>query len=466
MSKELDRLLAAETLWAISREGLERIKAAASGLLAGQMDIEGLQAQLVTRRGSSGGFERDGKVAILRLEGVLTRQLNLFSLLFGGTSTEAVERDLKAALESPEIEGILLLVNSPGGTVDGAPELAQTIFSARGKKPVVALADSTAASAALWIAAAADSLLLRGPTSVVGSIGVVAVHFDFSRREESAGIKVSEIVSAPRKNLVSPHQPLTEEGREALQRQVDFVHEQFVSDLARNRGVGRERAAQWGTGEVFFAEEAMRLGLADGFATPESVVAQLAGGSALGGGKSSVSPPKAASAPGPGMVATAPKPSVESLRKLAGPEFCNWLDGQPAAPPTEALAPPERSAGAADPNLAFTERCKAEWQRNLGGVREEFGSLESYTAFKKAEAAGKVRIVGASRNEIEVEEGKMGKKLGTFERQEVAREAEKQARQEWERDAAVRVQFGSVERYVAFRRAQATGQAHIPRDAA
>lgn len=398
----MKKLVELQSFWAIERGALERLKATAQQVLAGELDVASLEARL-SAQGKRAG-ERAGDVAVLYLGGVLTRHLNIFSVLFGGTSTAELERDFRAAMDSPEIAGILLLVNSPGGSVDGTVELASVIHQARGQKPIVALVDSTAASAALWIASGADKLLMRSPTAMTGSIGVVATHFDFSRREEAGGLKVTEVVSSPRKNLISPHQPLSDEGRDALQAQVDFVHQRFVSDLARNRRVSPERAALWGTGEMFFAEQAIRLGLADGFGTVETVVAQLAGGSALPGGKGSalpaaakVLPAKAASEP------AKPAPAKTMWRRLLDDREVILPSAQPATPETkqtEEVSMREQTGGRQAVSGAFAKRAeleevekvaRVEWEAD-GALRAQFSSLAAYVAFRKAEARGQVRI--------------------------------------------------------------------------
>lgn len=264
--------------WAILPATLEKLKASAQELFTGDLDVAGLEAQLTRRRSRGGGLDRVADIAVLKLEGVLSRRLSILSAILGGTSTEQVEHDFRAAMDAADINGIVLLVNSPGGSVDGTPELAESIFRHRGRKPVVALADSLAASSALWIASAADKFYLRNKASGTGGIGIIATHFDLSGREESSGIKVTEITSAPRKNLMSPHAPLSGEARSELQRQVDFLHRAFVSDLAKHRGT-REATVQasWADGRVMFADEAVQLGVADGIASLDALIAEMAG---------------------------------------------------------------------------------------------------------------------------------------------------------------------------------------------
>ena len=98
-------------------------------------------------------------------------------------------------MADPAVKAIVLSIDSPGGTVDGTDNLANAIFAARGKKPIVALGDGTLASAAYWIASGADQIFASDNSAKIGSIGVVATHEDYSRAEENAGVKVTEITA-------------------------------------------------------------------------------------------------------------------------------------------------------------------------------------------------------------------------------------------------------------------------------
>ena len=118
--------------------------------------------------------ERDG-VAIIPVTGPLFRYANLFTAISGATSYEMLAQDFTVALDNPDINAIILNIDSPGGEVNGCAELANMIFAARGKKPIIAYASGDAASGAYWIASAADQVV-ASETSGLGSIGVVAVY--------------------------------------------------------------------------------------------------------------------------------------------------------------------------------------------------------------------------------------------------------------------------------------------------
>jgi len=197
------------------------------------------------------------------------RYANLFTYMSGATSIEEVAREFTTALDNPKIQSIVLTIDSPGGQVNGTSELADLIHSARGRKPIVAYVNNAALSAAYWIASACDQIIVD-PTSGLGSIGVVAVVAN--PREDEVG--AMEIVSSqsPRKRV----DPATDEGRGALQAEVDAIADVFVARVARNRGVTGEHVLKnFGAGGTVIGERALRARLADGLGTLESIVAKF-----------------------------------------------------------------------------------------------------------------------------------------------------------------------------------------------
>lgn len=216
--------------------------------------------------------ERDG-IAILPISGPLFRYANLFTDLSGATSYDLLARDFARAIADPRIDAIVLNVDSPGGEATGVSEFADQIYAARGKKPIVAYVDGTAASAAYWLASAADEVVVND-TALVGSIGVVLATLDTSERDAKAGVRRVEIVSSqsPYKRL----DPETDTGRARLQARVDALSEVFVEKVARNRGVAVQTVLRdFGQGDVMVGEAAVRAGLADRVSNFEAVLADL-----------------------------------------------------------------------------------------------------------------------------------------------------------------------------------------------
>jgi signal peptide peptidase SppA len=212
--------------------------------------------------------ERDG-VAVIPVTGPLFRYANLFTMISGASSYELIARDFTAALENPQIKGIILDIDSPGGEVNGVSELSNMVFAARGKKPVVAYASGDAASGAYWIASAADEIVVS-ETSALGSIGVVGMYQGKSGKSAEA----VEIVSSQ-----SPHKrldPTTDDGRSRLQTRIDSMADVFIETIARNRNVSTENVqSHYGGGDVMIGAKAVSAGLADRVGSLEGLIAEL-----------------------------------------------------------------------------------------------------------------------------------------------------------------------------------------------
>ncbi|MFT4314806.1 MAG: S49 family peptidase [Wolbachia pipientis] len=202
------------------------------------------------------------RTAIIPIHGILTKKPGTFDDFLGMTSYEKIQEEIEEALENKEVETITLDIDSPGGEVNGVFDLADFIYSARGKKRIIAIANDDAYSAAYAIASSAEKVFVSR-TSGVGSIGVIASHIDQSGFDEKQGIKYTTIFAGSRKNDLNPHEPMTSESLESLQKEVDRLYEMFVQLIARNRGLSIEKIRSTEAG-LYFGEKAVEIGLADG----------------------------------------------------------------------------------------------------------------------------------------------------------------------------------------------------------
>ena len=203
------------------------------------------------------------KVAIIPIHGVLAKRLNLFSMISGGTSTELLKRDIQNAVDNPEIDALVLNIDSPGGTVDGTKELADLIFASREKKPIVAYGNGLMASAAYWIGSAAETITAF-PTTEIGSIGVIATHYDYSEYDKNKGVKRTHIYAGKYKAMGNDAEPLSEEAKEYLQEIVHKYYTIFVDDTAKHRSVSSQDVLKkMADGKIFLAEDAKNLGMID-----------------------------------------------------------------------------------------------------------------------------------------------------------------------------------------------------------
>ena len=180
----------------------------------------------------------------------------------------------RAALD-PRVDAIVLDVDSPGGTVMGVPELADKVFRARGEKPVIAVANGLMASAAYWVSAAADEVVVA-PSGEVGSIGVIAFHEDWSQWLENEGIAVTELAAGKYKTEGAPWKSLDADAEVFFRERVSEVYDWFISDVARFRGDNVKAVrAGYGEGRVLSADAAVAANLADRVGTLEGEIARL-----------------------------------------------------------------------------------------------------------------------------------------------------------------------------------------------
>lgn len=209
---------------------------------------------------------RDG-IAIIKVSGPLFRYANLMTRICGATSYELLAQDFNKAVQNPNIKGILLDIDSPGGEVNGCSELSDMIYQARGTKPIIAYASGACCSGAYWIASACDKILVAD-TAILGSIGVVSI---FEKDDED---KTIEIVSSQSPNKRPDIN--TEEGKAKIQARVDELAEVFIAKVARNRGITAvDVVKNFGAGDVSVGQHAVRNGLADGLSSFEDIISSL-----------------------------------------------------------------------------------------------------------------------------------------------------------------------------------------------
>ena len=225
---------------------------------------------ILTRRGEK--VSRDSlteirdRVAVINIQGPIYPEDSFVSWLYGGPSAGRIAEEIAAAVESNAVQSIVLNIDSPGGSATGINELSEIIYNLRGRKNMIAYVGGTAASAAYWIASAADKIVIDA-TAAAGSIGVVIATYPKS------GSRV-EIVStvSPKKAL----DPATAEGKKDLLTYIDAIAEVFVASVARNRGVSVEKVlSDFGQGSVLVGAAAVEAGLADEIGSLEKTITQI-----------------------------------------------------------------------------------------------------------------------------------------------------------------------------------------------
>jgi protease-4 len=216
-----------------------------------------VQVEAVSRSDSRDFYAIDPEgIAIVRIIGQITKGESSY----GGTSSIRTRRAIELADRDSKVRGILLAIDSPGGTVAGTSELARAVALAR--KPMVAHIDDLGASAAYWVASQADRVT-ASQTTEVGSIGTMAVVEDFSGQAAMQGIKVYVISTGPRKGDFIPGTEIKPEQLERLQERGDDLNGFFLDAVADGRQMPRAVVEDWATGDVWIAEKAKKLGLID-----------------------------------------------------------------------------------------------------------------------------------------------------------------------------------------------------------
>ncbi|WP_323033681.1 S49 family peptidase [Paracoccus sp. (in: a-proteobacteria)] len=207
-------------------------------------------------------------IALIEIAGTLVHRGSWIGQSSGLTSYEGIAAQLQAAVADPGVRGIALDIDSFGGEVAGAFDLADRIRAARSQKPVHAFVAEHALSAGYVLASQADRIILPR-TGAVGSIGVVALHTDMSGALNQKGIAVTLIHAGSHKIDANPYQPLPEAIHDQMQRELEVVRFLFAETVAAGRGDRLTQAAALATeAAVFRGADAIAAGLADDLADP------------------------------------------------------------------------------------------------------------------------------------------------------------------------------------------------------
>ena len=212
-------------------------------------------------------------IAVIPIHGSLVKRALGMDAASGLTSYSEIASMLDAALADPQVRGILLDIDSPGGEASGSFELSRRVREVAAVKPVWAVANDAAYSAAYALAASAQRLFVT-ETGGVGSIGVIALHVDQSVKDAKDGYRFTAITAGAHKNDYSPHEPLSDTARAELQGEVDRLYTLFTDHVAAMRGldIGAVRATEAG---LFFGNQAVTQGLADGVQTLDATLTEF-----------------------------------------------------------------------------------------------------------------------------------------------------------------------------------------------
>jgi len=187
----------------------------------------------------------------------------IFTMLGLGFSTQAIEREIALAVMDDNCNEIVLEMNSPGGSIEGVPELVAAVRAAAARKIVTAMVAYRCCSAAYWVASQADRVI-ASPSSEVGSIGVYVEHQDVSGAMAKAGVTNTYVSAGRYKVEGRSDAPLSTDATAWMQQQVDAIYMQFTNAVAYGRNVSRaEVMKNYGQGRSMSAADAKKCGMVD-----------------------------------------------------------------------------------------------------------------------------------------------------------------------------------------------------------
>jgi len=202
-------------------------------------------------------FSGDG-VGVLQIDGAID-------------DSHEVLAEMKRLKEMPWVKAIVVRIDSPGGAVAPTQEIFEEIQRFKKQKPIIASMGGMATSGGYYIAAACDRIVAN-PGTLTGSIGVIMQLSNVEELMKKIGVRGVNVKSGANKDLGSPFQTLSPEGREILQSLVDNVHSQFVAAVAKGRGMKEAQVRKLADGRVFSGAQAKELGLVDQFGTLEDAL--------------------------------------------------------------------------------------------------------------------------------------------------------------------------------------------------
>lgn len=236
-------------------------------------DVGMFAATKATGRDEERGYAIVNGVAIIQAHGALVHRTRMEADSTTLLGYNDIVRDMESAMSNPNVHAVLQIWSSPGGEVQGAFEAASRMHSMRGQKPIKAICDGMAASAAYLLASAADEIIIS-PTGYAGSIGVVARHVDFSAALASDGVKVTHIFAGAHKVDGNPYEPLPDAVREDWQSEIDGIYSDFLSAVATHRGISVD-AVRKTQARTYRGHAAIDARLADRMGTTDQIIQEL-----------------------------------------------------------------------------------------------------------------------------------------------------------------------------------------------
>lgn len=262
------------TPWMITPDALKLMLDVFDAHLSGTITQEEIRLRLQDNERKDGSrVKRNGSVGVLALQGPIFPKANLMTELSGATSIAQFRNEFRSLMADDSVDAILLDIDSPGGLSEQIDEMATEIREAREKKPIYAIANAAANSAAYYLGSQATKMFAT-PSGQIGSIGTYMVHMDNSELKERIGVKETVIKAGRFKAAMI--EPLTPDSHEYLQDHVSQVNADFVKAVALGRNVNEEEVTKnYGEGGIVTPKRGAEVGMIDGVMTYDEVLASM-----------------------------------------------------------------------------------------------------------------------------------------------------------------------------------------------
>lgn len=205
------------------------------------------------------GLGSGDEIVVIPIEGMITLQ-GEGSLFSSSTSGEAIVEKIETAQADPSVRGVVLEINSPGGTVMGSKVVVDALKN--GDKPTVAVITEYGTSGAYWIASQTD-YIVADELSIVGSIGVLGSYLEFDGLLEDYNVSYRRLVTGKYKDISSPYREMTEEEEALIMVRLQGIHDYFVADVAEGRGMEVVDVEELATGLFYLGQDSVENGLID-----------------------------------------------------------------------------------------------------------------------------------------------------------------------------------------------------------
>ncbi len=203
--------------------------------------------------------ESPGKIALIEIDGIIGKHLGLLETACGGVDVDIISAQLDEVASHPEVEHVILYINTPGGTVVGVPELADKINEVSKIKNVIAYVDVQCTSAGYYLASQANTIY-AAPSADIGSVGVYAVYLDESLALAKEGLKVNAISAGKYKLTGASWKEMSKEEKEMLQKDVDRIYKEFKEAIWRKRDIKEEDLQ----GQIYSGPDVVNKNFVDG----------------------------------------------------------------------------------------------------------------------------------------------------------------------------------------------------------